>query len=163
MKDLVENMIKNFKIFEKKLDDIINQSNDEKIYSLISDWIISSLINTEKRQKIGDDLSLLNIPNEYKFIPSDYVYRIQTKMNNSAQKYVSYTYDVRGINNMKNWLKKIFNLKDEQLKIDKVLTSEIKNKVLICIPTFLKKTGFSSGKRFDQLWKNEYEIIIKND
>ena len=133
-----------------------NLENDKVIYNLISDWIISSLDDTQKRQKIGERLMQLNIPQEYKYVPSNTVFRV----GKSSSKFVSYSYDYKGLKKMINWYKQIFKKTVEDSDIVEKNIDEIS--VLICIPTFLKKTGFSSGKRFDAIWKSEYEVICIN-
>jgi exoribonuclease II len=132
------------------------QNNDKLIYDLVSDWIISSLDDTEKRQEIGEKLLNLNIPEEYREIPNNVLYRVGKPEN----KFISYSYDYRGVNKMISWYKKIFNRSVTSEDIIEVDVVDVN--VLICIPTFLRKTGFSSGKRFDALWKSEYEVIVVN-
>ena len=108
-----------------------NINKDKLIYDLISDWVISSLDDFEKRQIIGQKLLELNIPEEYKFVPSNVLYRVGEPKN----KFVSYTYDYRGIKKMISWYKKIFKkIATEEDVIEKDI-NEVK--VLICIPTFL--------------------------
>ena len=150
MREYIDNF-KNFLLKE-------NVKNDDKIiYDLVSDWVISSLDDTEKRQKIGEKLLKVNIPKEYKKVPNNTLYRIGEPKN----KFVSYTYDYRGIDKMVKWYKKIFNKKVYESDIIVKSVSDVN--ILICVPTFLKKTGFSSGRRFDSIWKSEYEVICVNE
>jgi hypothetical protein len=154
MKDL-KNFIKT--TLREFLNENTQYDSDRIIYDLVSDWIISSLDDTEKRQEIGEKLLKLNIPKEYKETPNNILYRIGKPKN----KFVSYTYDYRGVNKMIGWYKKIFN---KNITSDEIIEIDVNDvNVLICIPTFLKKTGFSSGKRFDAIWKSEYEVIVINN
>jgi len=133
-----------------------NINQDKLIYDLISDWVISSLDDVEKRQIIGQKLLELNIPEEYKFVPSNVLYRVGEPKN----KFVSYTYDYRGIKKMISWYKKIFKKIATEEDIIKKDINDVE--ILICIPTFLNKTKLSSGRRFDSIWKSEYEVICLN-
>lgn len=136
-----------------------DKKTDDKIYDFVSDWVISSLSDTEKRQALLSKIEKVEIPKEYKEVPSDYLYRAKRKGSNSDQKYVSYSYTPEGAERMKGWLKKIFGVKDNELEIVKVPVNKVD--VVISIPAFLKATKRSSGKRFDSLWKNETEVIVK--
>jgi len=109
------------------------ENNDKIIYDLVSDWVISSLDDTKKRQEIGEKLLELNIPEKYKEVPNNTLYRIGEPKN----KFVSYAYDYRGIDKMVKWYKKIFNKKVHESDI--IVKSEDSVNILICIPTFLKK------------------------
>jgi len=131
------------------------QPIDKQIYDLLSNWIISSLSDTQERQEIGKKLQALDIPNEYKQVPSDTLLRVGKPAND--QKYISYSYDYRGLKKMISWMKKIFNRDIQDSDIIEVPINQVN--VLICIPTFFKKTKLSSGRRFDALWKSEYEVI----
>jgi hypothetical protein len=154
MKDLKQ-FIKT-KIREFLNENIQKDNQDKLIYDLVSEWVISSLDDVEKRQIIGQKLLELNIPKEYKFIPSNILYRV----GESKNKFVSYTYDYRGIKKMISWYKKIFNkIVSEEDIIEKDINDV---EILICIPTFLNKTKLSSGRRFDSIWKSEYEVICLN-
>ena len=133
-----------------------NKNQDKLIYDLVSDWVISSLDDVEKRQEIGRKLLEINIPTKYKEVPNYVLYRVGKPKN----KFVSYTYDIKGIKTLSKWYKKIFNKKITDSDIIEEYVRDVN--VLICIPTFLKKTGFSSGKRFDAIWKSEYEVICVN-
>lgn len=139
--------------------DVLNffeRKNDEKIYELISEWIISSLSDSNKRQLIGEELLKLPIKEEYKKVPNNILYRV----GNSNKKFVSYTYDYKGIKKMIKWYKIIFN---KNVEDEDIITENVDNlNILICIPTFLKLTRFSSGKKFDAIWKSEYEVISIN-
>ena len=142
-----------------KLKDLLKedvQPIDKQIYDLLSDWIISSLSDTQVRQEIGKKLEALDIPNEYKQVPSNTLLRVGKPADD--QKYISYSYDYRGLKKMISWTKKIFNKDIQDSDIIEVPINQVN--VLICIPTFFKKTKLSSGRRFDALWKNEYEVII---
>ena len=146
-----------------KLIDILNeidQDKDKQIHSLLSDWIISSLDDTEKRQEIGYKLENLGIPEEYTIIPSSTLHRIVGKnAKPSSSKYVSYAYDYRGLNKMTKWLKQIFGVKEQDLEVVEVDPNNVN--VIICIPTFYKKTKIFGGRQFEKLWKTEYEVIVK--
>lgn len=138
----------------------INQDNDRQIHSLLSDWIISSLSDTEKRQEIGSKLEALGIPEEYKTIPSSTLYRVVGKNTKpSSSKYISYAYDYRGLNKMTKWLKQIFGIKEENLDVIEVGSNDVN--ILICIPTFYKKTKIFGGRQFEKLWRTEYEVIVR--
>ena len=143
-----------------KLKDLLKediQDIDKQIYDLLSDWIISSLSDTQKRQEVAASLDKLNIPAEYKEVPADTLMRIGIPKKD--QKYLSYTYDYRGLKKMKSWMKKIFNRDIQDSDIHEIDKSKVN--ILICIPTFFKKSKLSSGRRFDALWKSEYEVIVK--
>lgn len=150
MKNFIKTNIQDF------LRENTQYNSDKMIYDLISDWVISSLDNTEKRRKIGEELLKLEIPNEYKKVPSNRLYRV----GESNNKFTSYSYDYRGIKKMISWYKEIFNRNVTSEEIKEVSVHDVD--VLICIPTFLRKTGFSSGRRFDSIWKSEYEVIVLN-
>jgi len=146
-----------------KLIDILlenDQNKDKQINSLLSDWIISSLSDTTKRQEIGAKLEELGIPEEYKQIPSSTLYRVVGKNKKpTTSKYISYAYDTRGLSKMTKWLKQIFNINEDDLEIIEVNPQDVN--VLICIPTFYKKTKIFGGRQFEKLWKTEYEVIVK--
>lgn len=144
-----------------KLYEIMTTSaNDQRIYGLISDWVISSLNDGDKRNAIGEELSQLEIPEEYKEVPSNFLYRVVRKDIAPFQnKFTSYSYDLRGVTMIKKWMKDIYELNDDDLETIKVPLNKVN--IIISIPTFLKKTGLSSGKRFDKIWKTEYEVITK--
>ncbi len=146
-----------------KLIDILlenDQNKDKQIHSLLSDWIISSLSDTAKRQEIGVKLEELGIPEEYKQIPSSTLYRVVGKDKKpTSVKYISYAYDTRGLNKMTKWLKQIFNVNEDGLEVIEVDPQDVN--VLICIPTFYKKTKIFGGRQFEKLWKTEYEVIVK--
>jgi len=146
-----------------KLIDILlenDQNKDKQINSLLSDWIISSLSDTTKRQEIGAKLEELGIPEEYKQIPSATLYRVVGKNKKpTTAKYISYAYDTRGLSKMTKWLKQIFNINEDDLEIIEVNPQDVN--VLICIPTFYKKTKIFGGRQFEKLWKTEYEVIVK--
>lgn len=150
MKNFIKTNIQDF------LRENTQYNSDKIIYDLISDWVISSLDDTEKRRKIGEELLKLEIPNEYKKVPSNRLYRV----GESNNKFTSYSYDYRGIKKMISWYKEIFNRNVTSEEIKEVSVHDVD--VLICIPTFLRKTGFSSGRRFDSIWKSEYEVIVLN-
>lgn len=150
MKNFIKTNIQDF------LRENTQYNSDKMIYDLISDWVISSLDDTEKRRKIGEELLKLEIPNEYKKVPSNRLYRV----GESNNKFTSYSYDYRGIKKMISWYKEIFNRNVTSEEIKEVSVHDVD--VLICIPTFLRKTGFSSGRRFDSIWKSEYEVIVLN-
>lgn len=146
-----------------KLIDLLNeidQNKDEQIDSLLSDWIISSLSDTTERQEIGAKLEELGIPEEYKQVPSSTLYRVTGKNKKpTSVKYVSYAYDIRGLNKMTKWLKQIFGVKEDDLEIIEVDPQSVD--ILICIPTFYKKTKIFGGRQFEKLWRTEYEVIVK--
>jgi hypothetical protein len=146
-----------------KLIDILlenDQNKDKQINSLLSDWIISSLSDTTKRQEIGAKLEELGIPEEYKQIPSSTLYRVVGKNKKpTTSKYISYAYDTRGLSKMTKWLKQIFNIDKNDLEVIEVNPQDVN--VLICIPTFYKKTKIFGGRQFEKLWKTEYEVIVK--
>lgn len=148
-----------------KLIDILKeaeQSKDQQIHQLLSEWVISSLSDTEKRQQIGAKLEEAGIPEEYKVVPSSTLYRVVGRNTKpSKSKYMSYAYDIRGLNKMVKWLKQIFNIKEDDLSVLKVDPQAVN--VLICIPTFYKKTKIFSGRQYEKLWRSEYEVIIKKD
>jgi len=138
----------------------IDQDKDRQIHQLLSDWIVSSLSDTEKRQQIGYKLEALGIPEEYKTIPSSTLYRVRSKNTKPpSSKYVSYAYDYRGLNKMIKWLKQIFGVKEQDLEVVEVDPNNVN--VIICIPTFYKKTKIFGGKQYEKLWKTEYEVIVK--
>jgi MarR-like DNA-binding transcriptional regulator SgrR of sgrS sRNA len=138
----------------------VDQDKDRQIHQLLSDWIVSSLSDTEKRQQIGYKLEALGIPEEYKTIPSSTLYRVRSKNTKShSSKYVSYAYDYRGLNKMIKWLKQIFGVKEQDLEVLEVDPNNVN--VIICIPTFYKKTKIFGGKQYEKLWKTEYEVIVK--
>ena len=133
----------------------------KQIDSLLHDWVISSLSDTEKRQKIGKELEQLNIPEEYKQIPSKTLFRVVNKLNPlNPPLYSSYAYDIRGLNKMIQWLKKIFKIQENGLEIKEM--NPLETNVIVCIPTFYKKTKIFGGKQYEKLWKSEYEVIVKN-
>ena len=132
---------------------------DEKIYDFISDWIVSSLSDSEKRQKLLSRLDSIDIPDKYKSVPSEYLYRAQKKNSKPTENYVSYSYTIEGAKWMKAWLKKTLNVDDSELEIVKVPVNKVN--VAISIPTFFKATEKSSGSKFDDLWKKETEVIVK--
>ena len=132
---------------------------DEKIYDFISDWIVSSLSDSEKRQKLLSRLDSIDIPDKYKSVPSEYLYRAQKKGSIPDQKYISYSYTIEGAKRMKGWLAKTLNANENELEIVKVPVSKVN--ILISIPTFFKATEKSSGSKFDDLWKKETEVIVK--
>jgi hypothetical protein len=138
------------------------QKINTSLYDVISDWVISSLDNTENRQNLLKKLDGIEIPAEYKEVPSEYLYRAKSKnTNSSTQKYVSYSYDISGAEKMKEWIKKIFGKSEDELEIIKKPANDVN--ILISIPSFLKYYKKSSGKEFDKLWKTEKEVIVKND
>jgi hypothetical protein len=146
-----------------KLTDLLNeidQNKDKQIHSLLSDWIISSLSDTTKRQEIGAKLEKLGIPEEYKQVPSSTLYRVIGKDKKpKSVKYISYTYDTRGLNKMIKWVKQIFRVKEDDLEIIEINSQSVD--ILICIPTFYKKTKIFGGRQFEKLWRTEYEVIVK--
>lgn len=146
---------------KEKIKPITDKKTDDKIYDFVSDWVISSLDDTEKRQTLLSKIENTEIPKEYKEVPSDYLYRARRKGTQSDQKYLSYSYTIQGAERMKGWLKKIFGTKDNELEIIKIPVS--KANIVISIPAFLKATKKSSGKKFDALWKNETEVIVKQN
>ena len=63
-----------------------NKNQDKLIYDLVSDWVISSLDDVEKRQEIGRKLLELNIPTKYKEVPNYVLYRVGKPKNKFATK-----------------------------------------------------------------------------
>jgi len=138
----------------------VDQNKDKQIHSLLSDWIISSLSDTQKRQEIGAKLEQIGIPEEYKIVPSSTLYRVVDKnKKSSSSKYISYAYDYRGLNKMTKWLKQIFGVKEQDLEVVEVDPNDVN--IIICIPTFYKKTKIFGGRQFEKLWRTEYEVIVK--
>jgi transcription termination factor NusB len=140
-----------------------DQELDKQINSVLQDWIISSLDDKEKRSSALQKLLQLNIPKEYKQVPSNTMFRIiraepgLTKINLDKTPYSSYAYDYKGVKKILNWYKKDYN--------DNLVSYLVEvpvQDVVISIPTFYKKTKIWNGKYFDQLVKTEYEVIAKN-
>ena len=125
---------------------------DEKINKLLSDYIISSLDDYPKRNHIIDQLISIEIPNEYKNVPSTVMFRLETN-DTTTSGYKSFSYDIRGINKIKEFYKKDYNIENFKIK-----EYPVKN-VLICIPTFYKNTKIHNGKYFEKMWRSEYEVI----
>lgn len=148
-----------------KLTNILNEivsDKDKQIHSLLSDWVVSSLIDTEKRQNIGSKLERIGIPEEYKSIPSPILYRVVGKSGVSpSSKYTSYAYDYRGVSKMVKWMKQVFDAKQEDLKVIEVDVNSVN--VVICVPTFYKKTKIFGGRQYEKLWRTEYEVICRRD
>ena len=72
--------------------------------------------------------------------------------------YSSYSYDYRGVKKIISWYKKIFGTE----KFLYLIEISVQN-VIISIPTFYKlHPELSSGRKFDELWKSEFEVIVKN-
>jgi len=160
-KGVFTNKSDNQKSLQNMSKDEINTTN-KKIYSAISDWVISSLSDTEKRQKLAKELEAIEIPKEYKEVPSDTLYRASKKDSGLPnQRYISYSYNEAGAQRMKGWLSNIFGTDKSELEIVKRPVEN--SNILISIPAFLKQSKLSSGKKFDQLWKNENEVIVIND
>lgn len=140
--------------------DELNKINKD-LYDIISSWILTSLNATSERQSLGEKMNGIEIPSEYKKVPTEYLYRAKKKgAPPPTQKYVSYSYDYSGAMKMKGWLKKIFGIKDEDLEIIGKPVSSVD--VLICIPVFLRLTKPSTGRKFEALWKSEKEVIVKS-
>lgn len=132
---------------------------DEKVYDFISDWIVSSLTDMKTRQKLLSKLDSIDIPDRYKSVPSEYLYRAQKKGSKPEEKYMTYSYTIEGAKRMKGWLAKTLNVEDNELEIVKVPVDKVN--VLISIPTFFKVTEKSSGSKFKDLWEKETEVIVK--
>lgn len=132
---------------------------DKGLYDFVSDWVVSSLGDSEKRQELISKIDHLDIPEKYKYVPSEYLYRAQKKGSKPEEKYMSYSYTIEGAKRMKGWLAKTLNLKDSELEIVRVPVDKVN--VLLSVPAFFKATAKSSGDRFKDLWEKETEVIVK--
>jgi hypothetical protein len=140
-----------------------DQELDKQINTILQDWIISSLDDKEKRSFTLQKLLQLDIPEEYKQVPSNTMFRIiraepgLTKIKLDKTPYSSYAYDYKGVKKILSWYKKDYND-----KLTSYLVEISVKDVIISIPTFYKKTKIWNGKYFDRLWRTEYEVIAKN-
>ena len=143
-------------------------SLDLKIHSLLSDWVISSLDDYDKRNVIAKKLMLLKIPTEYKEVESPYMYRLihidkddkaPFKLDERGEAR-SWAYHLFGITKMKEWYLEIYG-KDES-KSAAIVKKPISN-VIINIPAFYSKfPKLLFGKKHSSLVFSEYEVICEN-
>ena len=141
---------------------------DKQIHEILSEWVISSLSHFNKRDKLAKQLLSLNIPKEYKKVPSSNIYRVinleekieKNDLISLSKKGTarSWAYHPFGIDKMADWYDKIY--KNKRYKV--IIKKPVKN-VIICIPTFYNLfPSLSTGKAFDSLWASEYEVICEN-
>ena len=143
-------------------------SLDLKIHSLLSDWVISSLDDYDKRDSIAKKLMLLKIPSEYKEVESPYMYRLihidkegkaPFKLDERGEAR-SWAYHLFGITKMKEWYLDIYG-KDES-KSAAIVKKTVSN-VIINIPAFYNKfPKLLFGKKHSSLVFSEYEVICEN-
>lgn len=132
---------------------------DKNLYDFVSDWVVSSLGDSEKRQELISKIDHLDIPDKYKYVPSKYLYRAQKKGTKPNEKYVSYSYTIEGALRMKGWLAKTLNVTEDELEIVRVPSDKVN--ILLSVPAFFNASANSSGNRFKDLWKKETEVIVK--
>jgi hypothetical protein len=140
---------------------------DLKIHELLSDWVISSLDDYSKRDKIAKELLKINIPEEYKQIDSRYLYRVVNMDKDPSSNFKlskegiarSWAYHQFGIEKMKNWYLDIYGDEGIFVMVKKPVTN-----VIICIPNFYNKfPKLLYGKKHSGLVFSEYEVICKNE
>lgn len=141
---------------------------DLKIHSLLSDWVISSLDDYSKRDIIAKKLITLKIPEEYKKVDNEYMYRLIHINDNDKKKFKldergisrSWAYHLFGITKMKNWYLDIYGTNQD--KRAAVVKKPVTN-VIINIPAFYNKfPKLLFGKKHSSLVFSEYELICEN-
>lgn len=157
----------NLKDIEVEKIEATPDSLDLKIHSLLSDWVISSLDDYSKRDIIAKKLMLLEIPEEYKKVDSQYMYRLihidednkKFKLNEKGVA-KSWAYHLFGITKMKDWYLDIYG--NNQDKKAAVVKKPVTN-VIINIPAFYNKfPKLLFGKKHSSLVFSEYELICEN-
>lgn len=133
---------------------------------LLQAWVISSLDEYSKRDRIAKQLIKLNIPNKYKAVPSSNMWRLVNtdstggtiKLSNKGI-VRSWAYHLFGIDKMDDWYNKIYG--DQGQKV--VIKKPVQN-VLICIPTFYSyhEQLLNNRKQYSDLVSSEYEVICYN-
>jgi hypothetical protein len=143
-------------------------SLDLKIHSLLSDWVISSLDDYDKRDVIAKKLMLLKIPTEYKEVDSPYMYRLIHIDKEGNQPFKldergvarSWAYHPFGITKMKEWYLDIYGMSES--KSAAIVKKQVTN-VIINIPAFYNKyPKLLFGKKHSSLVFSEYELICEN-